>query len=76
MKGKNLSRPAIVSRELQIPCIVGAKNATKVLKEGQTVTVDATRGVVYEGEVLKEEKKAEEKKRRRSCCIRRFNCKP
>ncbi|EGY80840.1 phosphoenolpyruvate synthase [Peptoniphilus indolicus] len=61
-EGGRTCHAAIVSRELQIPCIVGAKNATKVLKEGQTVTVDATRGVVYEGEVLKEEKKAEEKK--------------
>ncbi|MBL7575850.1 phosphoenolpyruvate synthase [Peptoniphilus asaccharolyticus DSM 20463] len=60
-EGGRTCHAAIVSRELQIPCIVGAKNATKVLKEGQTVTVDATRGVVYEGEVLKEEKKVEEK---------------
>lgn len=61
-EGGRTCHAAIVSRELQIPCIVGAKNATKVLKEGQIVTVDATRGVVYEGEVLKEEKKSEEKK--------------
>ncbi|MEM3794149.1 MAG: phosphoenolpyruvate synthase [Candidatus Bathyarchaeia archaeon] len=40
---------AIVSRELGIPCIVGAKNATKVLKTGKEYTVDAKSGVVYEG---------------------------
>jgi pyruvate,water dikinase len=52
---------AIVSRELQIPCIVGTKNATKVLKTGDYVTVDAHRGVVYRG-VVEDlvEKKAEE----------------
>lgn len=60
-EGGRTCHAAIVSRELQIPCIVGAKNATKVLKDGTFVTVDATRGVVYEGDVLKEEKKSEEK---------------
>jgi len=42
---------AIVSRELGIPCIVGTRNATEVLKEGMIVTVDATHGVVYDGAV-------------------------
>ncbi|MCD6235400.1 MAG: phosphoenolpyruvate synthase, partial [Thaumarchaeota archaeon] len=37
---------AIVSRELGIPCIVGAKDATKLLKSGETYTVDARSGVV------------------------------
>ncbi|KYH37695.1 MAG: phosphoenolpyruvate synthase [Candidatus Bathyarchaeota archaeon B24] len=40
---------AIVSRELGIPCIVGTREATKVLKTGTYYTVDATSGVVYEG---------------------------
>lgn len=40
---------AIVSRELGTPCIVGTNNATKVLKEGEEVTMDATNGVVYKG---------------------------
>ena len=42
---------AIVSRELGIPCIVGSKNATELLASGMDVTVDAKRGVVYEGVV-------------------------
>ncbi|HID91045.1 TPA: phosphoenolpyruvate synthase, partial [Candidatus Bathyarchaeota archaeon] len=42
---------AIVSRELGIPCIVGAGNATKVIKTGRDYTVDAKAGVVYEGVV-------------------------
>ncbi len=41
---------AIVSRELGVPCIVGTKNATKVLKDGQVVTVDGDRGTVVEGD--------------------------
>lgn len=58
-EGGRTCHAAIVSRELQIPCIVGAKTATKTLKTGDAVTVDAVRGIVYEGEVLKEK---EEKK--------------
>ena len=51
-KGGRTSHAAIVSRELGIPCIVGSNNATKVLKNGQEVTVDSSGGQVgnvYEG---------------------------
>ncbi len=37
---------AIVSRELGIPCIVGTKIATKVLRDGDLVEVDANAGIV------------------------------
>lgn len=37
---------AIVSRELKIPCIIGTKIATQVLKDGDLVEVDASAGVV------------------------------
>lgn len=37
---------AIVARELKIPCIVGTQKATKMLKDGQRVEVDANKGVV------------------------------
>ncbi len=37
---------AIVSREMKKPCIVGTEIATKVLKEGDLVEVDATAGTV------------------------------
>ncbi len=37
---------AIISRELGIPCIVGTKFATKVLKDGMTVTVDADKNLI------------------------------
>ncbi len=40
---------AIVSRELGIPCVVGTGEATRKLRDGELVTVDATRGVVLEG---------------------------
>ncbi len=37
---------AIVARELGIPCIIGTKIATKVLKDGDLVEVDANKGIV------------------------------
>lgn len=61
-EGGRTCHAAIVSRELGIPCIVGSKNATEVLKDGMIVTVDATRGVVFEGSVLEEDKKEETNK--------------
>ncbi len=50
-EGGLTSHAAIVSREMGTPCIVGTENATKVLKDGEIVTVDATHGVVYKGKV-------------------------
>ncbi|MGD9912363.1 putative PEP-binding protein, partial [Methanothrix sp.] len=51
---------AIVSRELGCPAVVGTKNATKVLRDGMVVTVDGTKGQVYEGKVaVAEEKKVQ-----------------
>ncbi|MEM3669213.1 MAG: phosphoenolpyruvate synthase [Nitrososphaerota archaeon] len=52
---------AIVSRELGIPCIVGSKDATKLLRDGETYTVDARSGVIYEGLVEELVKPAAEK---------------
>ena len=43
---------AIVSRELGVPCVVGARNATSILRDGEVVTVDGSLGVVLEGEDL------------------------
>ncbi|MGV9710328.1 phosphoenolpyruvate synthase [Gordonia sp. NPDC003424] len=40
---------AIVARELGIPCIVGARSATKDLTPADVVTVDGTHGQVREG---------------------------
>jgi pyruvate,water dikinase len=50
---------AIVSRELGIPSIVGTGNATEVLKEGDIITVDGSRGVVYGGSMKVETARAE-----------------
>ena len=42
---------AIISRELRVPCVVGATGAMEALRDGQTVTVDAAHGTVYAGDV-------------------------
>ncbi|HJJ26482.1 MAG TPA: phosphoenolpyruvate synthase [Methanocorpusculum sp.] len=42
---------AIVSRELGTPAVVGTKQATKILKDGQIVTIDGEKGLIYEGNV-------------------------
>lgn len=41
------SYAAIVGQALNIPVIVGAENATKILRSGTTVNVDGVRGIVY-----------------------------
>jgi len=45
-EGGITSHAAIVSRELGIPCIVGTKNATKVLRDGDKIEIDANSGIV------------------------------
>jgi len=50
-EGGMTSHAAIVSRELGIPCIVGASNALEVLKDGMIITLDSRSGLVYEGEI-------------------------
>lgn len=57
--GGMTAHAAIVSRELGVPCIVGTKKATEVLKSGQDVSVDGSLGLIYEGII--EEEKAEAK---------------
>ena len=42
---------AIVSRELGVPAVVGTKQATKLLKDGATITVDGDKGTILEGGV-------------------------
>jgi pyruvate,water dikinase len=43
---------AIVAREMGVPCVVGTRTATSVLRTGEAVTVDGTRGAVYPGRAV------------------------
>ena len=45
-EGGIISHAAIVAREFKKPCIVGTKVATHILKDGDRVEVDATKGIV------------------------------
>lgn len=45
-QGGVTSHAAIVSRELNIPCVIGTKIATKVLRDGDMVEVDANKGII------------------------------
>ncbi|GAI17868.1 unnamed protein product, partial [marine sediment metagenome] len=44
-EGGKTCHAAIVSRELGIPCIIGTKKGSYVLKNGQEITVDCTQGL-------------------------------
>lgn len=50
-RGGRTCHAAIVSRELGIPCVVGTGEATKRLKPNQVVTVDGSKGNVYDGKI-------------------------
>ncbi|MEN8253475.1 MAG: PEP/pyruvate-binding domain-containing protein [Patescibacteria group bacterium] len=41
------SHLATVAKEFQVPCIVSAKNATKILKQEQKIFVDANSGEIF-----------------------------
>ena len=45
-EGSVTAHAAIIARELRIPCVVAAKNATQIFKDGDRVEVDANKGTV------------------------------
>ena len=53
-RGGRTCHAAIISRELGIPCVVGAENATEAIQNGHNITVDCSQsseGYVYDGKV-------------------------
>lgn len=50
-EGGLTSHAAILALELGIPCIVSAAGVTDILENGMVITVDGSRGVVYQGNV-------------------------
>jgi len=52
-RGGRTAHAAIVSRELGIPCVVGAEQATSTLTDGQIITVDGSHGKIYSGKVIR-----------------------
>ncbi len=45
--GGALSHSAIIAREYGIPAVMGVPGVTRLLKDGDSVTVDGTKGLVY-----------------------------
>ncbi|MEK7595168.1 MAG: phosphoenolpyruvate synthase [Patescibacteria group bacterium] len=60
-EGGRTSHAAIVSRELGVPAVVGTQHATVMLKDKEVVTVDGSKGKIYEGDVVKAHKEEEVK---------------
>jgi pyruvate,water dikinase len=56
-EGGLTAHAAIVSREMGIPAIVGTREATSKLKDGDIITVDGSSGKVYKGKVGENKKK-------------------
>ncbi len=48
-EGGLTSHAAVVGLSLGIPVIVGVENATKIIKHGNKITMDAESGVIYHG---------------------------
>jgi len=44
--GDNFQHASLISREYGIPCVIQSKEATKIIADGQLVTVDGTAGTV------------------------------
>ena len=66
--GGRTCHAAIISRELGIPCIVGTRNATEMIKSGKDVTVSCAEGesgYVYDGVLKFEVKKTDLKNLKR-----------
>ena len=45
-EGGIMCSTAIAAREMKKPCIIGTKNATSVLHDGDLVEVDAEKGII------------------------------
>jgi pyruvate kinase len=49
-EGGITSHAAIVAINLGIPAVVGVDQAVTLIKNGEVITVDAVRGLIYRGE--------------------------
>ena len=47
--GGILCHAAIVSREYGIPCVVCAQDATKIIKDGELITINGETGEIIPG---------------------------
>ncbi len=52
--GGRTCHAAIVSREIGVPAVVGCRQATAALRDGEVITVDGGRGMIHLGNVVHE----------------------
>lgn len=52
-RGGPTSHVGVLARDMQIPCLLGTRNATEILKslDGTSITLDATNRRIYQGEL-------------------------
>ncbi|MFC4987256.1 phosphoenolpyruvate synthase [Saliphagus infecundisoli] len=65
-EGGMTSHAAIVSRELGVPAVVGTTNASRVLEDGQAITIDGEKGTVVAGRDGEDEREPVEEVRPQS----------
>lgn len=53
-RGSTLSHSAVVARELGIPAVVGVAQVTKILQDGESITLDGAKGTVRRHKLAKE----------------------
>ena len=66
---------ASLAREFQVPTIVDTKEATRILRKGQLVTVDALRNKIYDGvveDLILEEERREKENRRKTPVLKKL----
>jgi pyruvate,water dikinase len=51
--GGQLSHSAIIAREFGLPAVVGVRQATKIIRQGQPISIDGGRGIVRLGHMGK-----------------------
>jgi pyruvate kinase len=47
--GSLKSHSAVISQQLKVPAIIGVKNATSMIRDGEIITLDVQRGIIYSG---------------------------
>lgn len=58
--GGQLSHTAIIAREYGLPAVVNVKDATRLIQDGELITIDGTRGRVYRHSVGQSDQLGEE----------------
>jgi pyruvate,water dikinase len=67
--GGAASHAAIIAREYGLPAVMGVGNATEVLRDGEMITVDGYKGLVFREEPGTEERQVKEEQESRKAAV-------